>query len=333
MGWLGDLLKKVAGADSKDMIFVSTLPPPGGSDTVPLVADECYVTLYVESLRLERARKFTQRFQGVVYTFVSLARRGDQKAELAAVSKPEKLADLDSASLGKVITVSKQMMGTVPWRGGDFGIEIGLFSVKSGDLLTPVLNFVTKVSDTAGISFVGAIKPFVPLITDGMALLTGQQADTMLEVGADTSLTLTGAVTCAIIAAEKGSIDPAKLSIDPADRKLLLDGRPLEKGFCVFSIRTTDRKPDFGEIPELKEKFAGFRDAVDKGVEKDARDALAAFRRAAILSPDLITADARKLIATSEEMMKDAFAGGGIAENARAAGGPKTLAEVRLYDR
>src|SRR5207249_8602919 len=96
------------------------------------------------------------------YSFVTLSREGDTKAEFAAVSKPDKLAELDSQSLDKVITVSKQMMGAVPWRGGTLGLEVGLFSVKKGNLLSPVLDYVTKVSSTAGASFVGAVKPFLP---------------------------------------------------------------------------------------------------------------------------------------------------------------------------
>jgi len=329
MGWLGDFVKSLKGSDAVDLMFVDGLQVPGGVSGPAAVRDQCYVMLYLESLRLERARRFSSKFHGVVYTFARLARRGEGTAELAAVSKPNKIAELDENSLGKVITVSKQMMGAVPWRGGDLQLEIGLFSVKSGDVLSPVINLVTKISDTAGISFVGAVKPFVPLITEGMAMLAGQTKDVALEVGTDTSLTLTGPTTCAIIAARKGTLDPSQLSIDPADRKLLYQGQPLQKGYCVFTVRTTDRKPDYGEIPDLKAKFEAFLEQVNKGLQNEAKEALNAFRRAAVTSPDLISADARQLVMEAEQTMQDAFPGGPISAEPRRL--PRSLADLPLY--
>src|SRR5688500_15095414 len=107
MGWLGKFFRTVEGARPTEMLFVPSVPAPG----VPWVgetieSDKCYVELYVESLRLERARRFATRFNGVVYSFTTLPRQGEAKAQFAAVSKPEKLTELDQDSLDKVITVS-----------------------------------------------------------------------------------------------------------------------------------------------------------------------------------------------------------------------------------
>jgi hypothetical protein len=124
------------------------------------------------------------------------------------VSKPQKLAELDKGSLGRVITVSKKMMGPTAFRGGTVSLEFGLFSVKSGNSFTSILDYVSKVCATAGISYVGAIKPFVPLIIEGMDLIAGQVQDTALEVGVDTDLTLATSGLAAIIARPKESIRP-----------------------------------------------------------------------------------------------------------------------------
>src|SRR3954468_18564182 len=224
------------GAAAEDLVLLSSLSVPGDVPE-PIEPDECYIELYVESMRLENARKFATNFQGVVYSFVTLSRDGEANAQLAAVSKPEKLAALDKNSLGKVITVSKQMMGTVPWRGGSLELQLGLFSVKTGNLLTPILGFVTDISSAAGVIFVGQVKPFLPLITKGMDMIAGQTDDTALEVAVDTTLSLSNTGTFAIVAAPKAELDGKKFSVDPSDRKLLCNGRPLEKGYCVFSIR------------------------------------------------------------------------------------------------
>lgn len=318
MGWFGSFLKSiahgVAGSPPVELIFVPSVRVaadgkiPGVGE--PIEPDCCYVELYLESMRLTRARKFATRFHGLAYSFVTLPREGESHAQLTAVSKPEKLAELDKNSLDKVITVSKQMMGSTPFRGGPVSLEFGLFSVKSGNLLSPILDYVTKVSETAGISYVGAIKPFVPLITGGMDLIAGQVNDTALEVGVDTDLNVTTSFVSAMIARPKGTIDEERLSLDK-DRRLLLNGDPLDCGYATFSLRRSMQKADYGEIPELKERYGAVHAAIKSGKEKDARDALTAFRLAAIASPDLITSDAKRLVAKVREKVDEAFPQGG----------------------
>jgi hypothetical protein len=338
MGWLGDLLKKmsevVAGAPPIDLTFVPSIPAsgiPGIGEA--LTPDECYIELYLESLRLARARRFGTKFNGVAYSFVTLPREGEERAQLAAVSKPEKLAELDKGSLNRVITVSKQMMGPTAFRGGPVSLEFGLFSIKRGNLLTPVLDYITRVSSTAGISYVGAIKPFVPLITEGMDLIAGQKDDTALEVGVDTDLTLAKSCVAAIIDCPNGSIDPAKLSLGK-DGRLRLDGKLLDCGYATFSLRRMLQKSDYGEIPELKERYAAIQSAIKGNKKKDAQDALTAFRLATIASPDLIPADARKLVDKVKQKVTQAFPPEGVAAmgiRARRRRQEK-LSQIRLYE-
>jgi hypothetical protein len=47
--------------------------------------------------------------------------------------------------------------------------------------------------------------------------------------------------------------------------------------------------------------------AIKRNNQKDARDALAAFRRAAIASPDLISSDARTLVDKAQRKVTEAF--------------------------
>jgi hypothetical protein len=329
MGWLGKFLDRLGGAAPEDMtiVQVATSEIPGIGQ--PLQPDECYVELYVESLRLKNARKLATEFNGIVYSFAGLSREGESRAEFAAVSKPEKLMELDSKSLDHVITVSKQMLAPVPWRGGVFSLELGLFSVKTGNLLTPILDYVTKVSSTAGISFVGVVKPFVPLITEGMDLIAGQKDDTAMEVAIDTDLSLATTGAYALIAAPKGSVS-APVSLDKHDHKLLAGGEPLEAAYCVFSIRSTKQKPDYGEIPELKEKYAAVQAAIKSNKMQEAKDALTAFRLATIASSDLISSDARRLVQKVEQKVADAFGPGGMAYREAAQKATK-LKDIGLY--
>jgi hypothetical protein len=334
MGWLKEIIAGLKGGPAYDLTFVPSISAPdAGIDGIgqAVEVDSCYIELYLESLRLARARKFATRFHAVAYSFVTLSREGEERAQLAAVSKPEKLAELDKDSLEHVITISKQIMGATPFRGGPVSIELGLFSVKSGNVLTPLLDYVTRVSSTAGISFVGAIKPFLPLITEGMDLIAGQQQDTALEVGVETDLTLNSGCVMAIIDRPKGSIDIEKLSLDK-DRELLLDGKILDCGYAVFSLRPTTEKSDFGEIPELKERYAAFISAINNGKIKDAQDALGAFRLATIASPDLINSDADRLVEKASQKYKKAFPPGGAATFETKGVQVQSLSEIGLYD-
>lgn len=183
MGWMKTALDRISGVAPTDWTLTQPLPDPGfGVSDKPLEPDQCYVELYVESLRLEKARRFATSFDGVVYSFVSLAHQGSNRAEVASVTKPQNLAALDTGNLGRVITVSKRIMGAIPWRGGALGLELGLFSVKSGNLLTPLVDFVTRVSAAAGMNSLTRVDPFLPLVTEGLDLIAGQTADTELEL-------------------------------------------------------------------------------------------------------------------------------------------------------
>jgi hypothetical protein len=226
---------------------------------------------------------------------------------LAAISKPARLADLDQANLDRVITVSNRMTGALPWRGSTLGLELGLFSVKKGNLLSPLLDYVTRVSEAGGISFIGQAKPFLPLITAGMDLIAGQAEDAVIEVALDADMRLEESRICATVAVPKGSIDVTKLSLDPTDRKLLLDGQPLEEAYCVFSIRRTDQKADFGSIPEIKVAWEGLRNAIRSNDKVQAEAALSTFSRTVIVSPDLISSDADRLIKKAGDQLRAAF--------------------------
>ncbi|WP_224826530.1 hypothetical protein [Cognatishimia sp. MH4019] len=332
MGFLNRLFTRIKGAPPTDYLLVRNLPDPLGKIAgQPMPPDEVYVEVFVESLRLKAARKFTTRFHGMIYSFITLARDGEPNAELAAITKPGNLADLDPKNLDRVITVERQLLGAVPWRGGTLSLELGLFSVKSGNLLSPVLDYVTHVSDQAGISFVGSVKPFLPLITEGLDLIAGQSADVEIEVALDTDMTLSRSELMALVAVPKDKITVADLSVDPTDRKLLWKGKPLQEAYCVLSLRRTDHKADFGEIPELSEGYKHFRDALKTRRRTLSEEAKGALVSAIYLSPDLIERDKTRLVKLVEDEFKRIVTGGGISTGATATEPLGALADLPLY--
>ncbi|MGO7165510.1 hypothetical protein AB9F47_00430 [Rhizobium leguminosarum] len=337
MNWLASLVEQIASRKTTDWTFVERLPDPGlGIAERPIESDECYIEIFVESLRLKQARRFATAFHGVVYSFARLSQEAAEDAEMAAVSKPAKLAELDGANLDRVITVSSQMMGAVPWRGGSLGLELGLFSVKKGNLLSPLIDYVARVSAQGGISFIGQVKPFLPLITEGMDLIAGQTQDSVIEVALDTDMALSESRLCAVIAVPKGDIDTTKLTLDPRDRKLLMGGRPLEEGYCVFSIRRSDKKTDYGAIPEIKAAFTALKSAIAANDTQQSESALTSFRRSVILCSDLIPRDKNRLVEKATALRDAALGSGPIAVGRGKEGGEdigaSELADLDLYD-
>jgi len=336
MGWIGDQIQKLVGADAVDFIVTEPLPliDENGKRSEPvsklLEADACYVEMFVDAMWLPKARKLTSYYHGVVHVYTSIDRIGDEKARFAFVSTPTELAKVDPKSLRQVVTRTQRALGPVPWRGGDLELELGLFSVNSGDVTDSVLDLVSSMAGEGGVAFMSAAAPFVPFVRKGLQVVTGANSANFLEIGLDKAFTAPQTGTFAIIAADRKDIDAKKLAV-ATDGRLLLDGETLRKHpWLVFRIGSTLQKADFGTIPELKAAWAAFVAAVRSRKRADAEEALTVFRTTALTSPDLIPSDAETLTKKAEEMMEKSFKGV-MQAKAKAAALPE-LSQIGLYD-
>ena len=80
--------------------------------------------------------------------------------------------------------------------------------------------------------------------------------------------------------------------MDGGDKRLLLDGEILrDRPWLVCRIGMSDRRPDFGTIPDLKQAWDVLRPAVRSRKRMDADNALTVFRVTAFTSPGLIRVD------------------------------------------
>jgi hypothetical protein len=141
---------------------------PGGSQQEPLRRDECYLNIFVESLRIPKARVFTTRYYGAVYSYVSTERLGDETAHLQAVAIPNNLKDVDPEAADLIVSSNLRVVGPVPYRGGDIGIELGLVAVKSVDFSASYLQLVEDIAKTAGVGLVQTAMPFARLLERGI---------------------------------------------------------------------------------------------------------------------------------------------------------------------
>src|SRR5712671_2872078 len=174
MGWIADVIKATRGAESVNFILTEPLRIIGAQEkriapaTEILTPDECYVELFVEALWLPKARYLESYYHGVVHAYSSLATLGGQRAKFALVSTPAELTAVNPKALPRVFSRTQRALGPVPWRGGDLDLEIGLFSVNSGGLADSVLDIVTSMSATGGVTFMSTAAPFVPFVRKGL---------------------------------------------------------------------------------------------------------------------------------------------------------------------
>jgi hypothetical protein len=270
---------------------------PDGITRKQVRADAGYLHIVLHSMRVLYVRKGLTKFFGTVHSFISLLHRSGQDAAFHMVTTPGRLKDIDAANVDRVIVLNQRLLGPIPYRGGDVNIELGLFSIKSTDLAAPFLDVLENLASAAGVSYVSMALPFVEPLKHGMDQLIGAAKDSTLEIGLSTNLSKLETGYYIVMRAAKGEVDPTKLKV-AKDYQLQYDGRPVsEYPYMVFSIDVSSQRDDWYRIPELVRSYGDLNASVQSGDLKEVKDSFAAFRRAALTSPDLLIGDAKAIIA------------------------------------
>lgn len=305
MNWIKKFLQTVAGKETTDWTFIEDIGADDAADE-PVTPDECYVELYVESFKLSHERKFLTTFDGVVYAFIETSRKGEKPAKLSAVTKPQEISQIGTAELNKIITVNKRLFKVIPWRGNPLDLELGLFSVNSGNVASNIADYVVRLSNTISPGLTGSIDPFLPLVSEGLDLLAGQSDDVELELAINTSLELNKSKKYALVQAPAKSVDKNNYSLS-SEQGLLYKNEKVNDSYCVFSIRARADNPDWGAIESIRTSFANLKKAISGGEKSEADDALAGFRQQVLICPDLIYNDQLKLIKEAKNLVSLAF--------------------------
>jgi hypothetical protein len=327
MGILGDVWFK----ESEDWVF-------GGveSSTAPLqpravAPKDEYLSVFLKSLRVKHVRKGLSKFFGAVHSFVSIPHLAQGRAEFHVVTTPKNLQNVEADGIDNVIVLNKRLMGPTPYRGGDVEIELGLFSVKSGDYAGPFLQTLEALSDASGISFVGAAEPWIGVLKSGVKLLTGVSGGSGLEVGIAATLQSPQSGYYVVMRAQKGTVDLANYQLDRDGRLAGRDGSPIrDYPYLVFSIEASDRRLDWFTIPELKKVHDMLKTSTESGNVLDTNVAFANFRRTVLLSPDLLRQDAQKLVQEVDDEVKVVLGPAQTSAGERPL--MRELSQIPLYD-
>ena len=186
-------------------------------------------------------------------------------------------------------------------------IEIGLFSVKSGDLAKPFLGVLETMALAAGVSFVSVAKPFVDPLKKGLELLTGS-SDLNLEIGLSTSFSKPETGYFFVMRAQRGVINVANLRVAEDFRLVDNEDQPLGSyPYLVFSVEISDSRDDWFLIPEIASIHAELQSAIRKNKRAEVDEIFSTFKRTALTSPDLLTRDAQRLVKDVEDELTAAM--------------------------
>jgi hypothetical protein len=259
----------------------------------------------LKSLRIVDVRKGLKRFYGAVHSWSSVSHAAQGRVEFQVVTTPSELKDADAAHLDRVISMDRPLLGPVPYRGGGLELELGLFSILSQDLTGPFLDVLENMSKAAGVTFVTAARPFVEPLTQGISLLTGTTGDSLLEVGLSKAWEPTTGYY-AILRAPRGRIRQEDVRVASDQRLVDANGNAIQDyPYIVFSVETRRDRPNWFEIPELKTAYDELEAEARRGRVDDVEQAFAVFRRAALLSPDLLFDDAKLIVNKVDARLKE----------------------------
>lgn len=330
MGWIYDHFSK----PTEDWIFTllkeNQVPEePKSNDAI--AHNESYVVITLRSMRLVKVRKLFTKFYGVVHSYIRLNHlSGD--CSFQTVTTPAQLRQIDPENVDRIIQVNIPLLGPIPYRGGDFALELGLFSVKDADLVAPFIEVLQKMASQAGVSVVSTAIPFVQPLRKGIdALLVG--ADTQLEVGVSTNLVPLKTGWYVVMRAPKQEVDVSKLRVTSEDFRLVnADTGQMfkEYPYMVFTVAQDVMRQDWYNLPDLKNPYKELQEAVRKGDYNAAKELIVTFRRSVLTSDDLITRDGVRIAQFVKQAAEEVMTATAVARGKDARELP-ALESYRLY--
>jgi hypothetical protein len=309
-----------------------TAPSPGAGPVVPLEPESAYVALYAESMRVGAPRVRGQTFYATVASTCTVQSRTGQRAEVLAVSTPASLRGVELAHLDRVVVGRVPLIRPVPYRGGGVEAEIGVFAFPADYLMGPYLDLLGDVAAVAGaflppVTALAATALAAP-VRKGFDLLFGATTNACLEIGLVNAWT---APVTGYYAVVRGR-EPAGGFRVRARRLVTADGAEVSNPHLVLRLEAQRERHDWAQIPDVQAAYQIIADAVKDGDLVAARGALTAFRRIAVLSPDLLADDGLRLHGLVVEEVRLALPGTGTSGDAPRAALPE-LADIGLYDK
>lgn len=327
MGWWSPALRARAEGWSFGALEAAQVPDALSHEAVE--PDSVYLSGYLRSMWITDVRKGVTRFFGTLHSHVTLPHLSGTPAEFQVIVTPPDLRDVERTNAHRFVTRNIRLFGPVPYRGGDLEVELGLFSVKSGDLVGPFVDLLESVTGAAGVSLVAAARPFAEPVRRGFDLLMGTEGDAILEIGLATTFARAEQGYFVIMRKSSREIDLSKITVTHDYRLADEDGTELSDfPYAVVAIEASPAREDWFQLPELATVYAALREDVAKGRLETVKESLAVFKRTVLTSPDLLPRDAVQLVEKVGGQIDDSLR---LTQTSGYAEGMPTLQEIALY--
>lgn len=262
-----------------------------------------YVSVLLRRLRIVNSRVGFSRFYGAIQFFGRLPHLSGAAAEFASVTSPGKLRDVSKKDNGNFALGTHRLLGPVPYVGGDLELEVGLFTIKSQDLLMPYLELLGELSSSAGLAYISVMAPYVSAIKNGTAALIGSEGSSSLEIGAAATFSPVQEGTYFAARVDAAKHDIARFSVD-GQGYLLDEGGQRITGvpYLVFAITQSDVRDDWHQIPAISASYTMLTSAVrEQKPHKEVRSYLEHFRRVVLTDPDILSGHGLQIVNWAEE--------------------------------
>lgn len=328
MSWWSTALRTRADSWTFGALGADQVPDSLGHERVE--PESFYLSGFLRSMWVTDVRKGVARFYGTLHSHTSLPHLGGALAEFQIIVTPPDLRDVDTSDANRFVTRNIRLFGPGPYRGGDLELELGLFSVRAGDLVGPFVDLLESMTGAAGVSLVGAARPFAEPVRRGFDLLMGTEGEAILEIGLSTVFSQPETGYFVIMRRRSDEIDLSKIAVTDDYRLADENGRVFaDFPYAVVAIEASPRRDDWFQIPELAGVYASLRDDVANGRLDTVKESLAVFNRTTLTSPDLLSRDALQLVERVTSEIDQTL------RLTQTSGGPErmpTLEEVALYD-
>ena len=316
----------------RDAFFGPVRSDDGTVPGPPAEPESAYLSLYLESMRVSAARRRAQTFYGAVTSTCTVVSRRGGKAELVTVSTPESLRGADAAHLDRVITGTIPLAGPVPYRGGGLATEIGLFAVPAAYLTGPYLDLLGNIATVAsafltpaaGLASAALMAP----VRQGLDLLLGAAGEAALEIGVAHTWPAPAAGHYAVV---RAAAPEGGYRVGPQNGLVNPDGSEVGAPYLLLRLEAKRERHNWAEIPDIRAAYQVIAEAARNGDLPGAREALAAFRRAAVFSPDLLAADGSRLYDKVAAQVRLAFPETGTSGVLPSPGLP-AFGSIQLYE-
>jgi hypothetical protein len=298
MQWFDNLIRK----RSTDWYFAAL------EERDPIPPNKVYVDVFLRSMRVRDVRQGLKRFAGAVHSFIELPQLSSGTASFHTFTVPSELKAVDPEHLDRVVISSQRLLGPVPYRGGDISIDLGLFSVETKDLVDDYLSILTDLANAAGVGYVNAALPFVKPIENGIQRLVGDGGPASLEIGLSEDLDAPREGSYLVMRGPMQQLQQIQLVHDSQFKVARADGQPLDYPYMTYEIKTNAIRDDWFMIDDLRAAHATLQEVVRKGATPgSAREQFAVFKAAALTSPDLLYADAQRIVEEAEKELENAL--------------------------